>query len=107
MESIEKYKVDTDLKGKQLSIINHYGIGKQLDQLVEECSELIQAICKYKRFDILQSDILCTAGIVAEMADVLNLIEQIQLKDPFIKEGGSKVKEYKVDRELDRISKKV
>ena len=28
-------------------IANHYGLEKQLDQTVEECSELIQAIMKW------------------------------------------------------------
>ena len=32
-------------------IANHYGLEKQLDQTVEECSELIQAIMKWKRGD--------------------------------------------------------
>lgn len=104
---LEKDEHENILKGKQSKIINHYGLDHQYDRLIEECSELIKAICKYKRFDTLQSDILCTADIVAEMADVLNLIEQIQLKDPFVSKGVSKVKDFKVDRELDRISKKI
>lgn len=30
-------------------IAEHYGLSAQLDQTVEECAELIQAINKYKR----------------------------------------------------------
>lgn len=101
METQEKYL--TEIENKQLKIINHYGIDHQYDRLIEECSELIQAICKYKRFDILQSDIDTTAKIMEEMADVLNVIEQIKLKDPFIKTGVNRVKEYKINRETGRI----
>lgn len=102
METQEKYL--TEVQNKQLEIINHYGLDHQYERLIEECSELIQAICKYKRFDMLQSDILTTAKIVEEMADVLNIIEQIELKDPFIKIGVNKLKEYKVNREMGRIN---
>lgn len=99
----------TELEQKQLQIINHYGIDKQYDQLIEECSELIQAICKYKRDDLLQSDnnIVTTANIIEEMADIENLIEQIKLKDKFIGVGVVKVKEHKVNRELERIKNRL
>lgn len=29
--------------------ITTYGEDKQIDMMIEECSELIQALCKYKR----------------------------------------------------------
>lgn len=38
------------------------------------------------------------------LADVENLIEQLELSSEFIDEGVSRVKEYKVNREIDRIS---
>ena len=93
----------TDIEIKQLEIIDHYGIDKQYDQLIEECSELIKAICKYKRDDILQSDIIPTANIIEEIADVENLIEQLKLKDKLIAAGVVSIKEHKVNREIDRI----
>jgi hypothetical protein len=43
--------------------------------------------------------------IIQELADVKNLIEQLELSSEIIDEGVSKVKEYKINREIDRISK--
>lgn len=100
-ESQENYL--TDLQEKQLQVINHYGIDKQYDQLIEECSELIQAICKYKRYQTDESK----AKISSEIADVENLIEQIKMKDDFIEIGVRKFKEYKVHRELERINNRL
>lgn len=98
----------TEIQIKQLKIINHYGVDRQYNQLIEECSELIQAICKYKRDDLLQSDndIVTTANIIEEIADVENLIEQLKFKDGFIKTGAERIKEYKVNREIDRINRR-
>lgn len=94
MSGIEEVYL-TGIQIKQLSIIDHYGLEHQLRKLAEECAELIQAILKDK--DPFRADIVC------EMADVVNLIEQIQLKDELINEGVESIKLYKVNRELDRI----
>lgn len=91
----------TDLQEKQLQIIEYYGIDKQYEQLIEECSELIQAICKFKRYDNDE----CQIQVIKEIADVENLIEQFKLKDDFVKSGVATVKEYKVNREIERIEK--
>lgn len=91
-------KCMTEIQEKQLSVIEHYGVDNQLDQLIEESAELILAIRKYKR-SVLRDPV----GLINELADVLNLIEQIRLKDEFIDNGVSSVKEYKVNREIDRI----
>ena len=85
------------IKEKQLKIINHYGLEHQLKKLAEECAELIQAILK--DVDPFRADIVC------EMADVVNIINQIRLKDDLIDAGIEKIVEYKVDRELERIKK--
>lgn len=53
-------------------IANHYGLEKQLDQTVEECSELIQAISKAKRGK-LDAD-----NMAEEIADVLIGIEWLK-----------------------------
>lgn len=98
MENQETYL--TKLESKQLKIIKHYGLDNQLDQLVEESAELILSIRKYKR-----STLKDPVGIINELSDVLNLIEQIKLSDEYLEVGINKIKEYKVNRELDRISK--
>lgn len=92
---------------KQLYIINHYGMDKQLDQLIEECSELIQAICKWKRYGWTDTSIDYLDQLIEEIADVLNIIDQLQLNDSFIGAGIENVKACKVNRQLDRISQEL
>lgn len=84
------------MKDKQLFIIKYHGTEHQLKKLAEECAELIQAILKNE--DPFQ------VRIIDEMADVLNLIEQIQLQAEFIREGVNVIKEHKVNREIKRIN---
>ena len=92
-------------KEKQLEIINHYGMEKQLDQLLEESGELIVAIAKNKRYSRPGSSLVHYENLVEEMADVKNLIEQIELKNPYIKDGIEVMTKHKTDRELERINK--
>lgn len=92
-----------DIQTKQLQIINYYGFENQLNQLVEECGELIVAIAKLKRYGFTEDSIGIAYTLVEELADVKNLIEQLELKNKTVVEGISRMKEYKVDRELDRI----
>lgn len=101
METQELYL--TEIKTKQLQIIKHYGFENQLNQLTEECGELIVAIAKLKRYGFTEDSIGVAYSLVGELADVKNLIEQLELKSKIVAEGIEKTKEYKVDRELDRI----
>ena len=87
------------LEDKQREIIRHYGEENQLNKLIEECSELIQAICKYKD----NTSIFNLDNMVEEMADVTNIIEQVKLTDDFYKHELDKWKTEKVDRQLLRI----
>ena len=60
-------------KEKCRLIVEHYGVEGQRDILIEECAELIQAVCKIKRdgggvsFNFLE-----------ELADVSIMIEQMK-----------------------------
>lgn len=87
-----------NLQTKQFSIINFYGIDKQLDQLIEECAELIIAIRKYKRHAFVGEN-----NLIAELGDVENLIQQIKIKKIRFAEGIDRNINYKVDREIERI----
>jgi hypothetical protein len=53
-----------------LRAIEKYGTHKQLDRLIEDCSELIQAICRYKHYGM--SD-----GVRDKLADVSIMIDQL------------------------------
>lgn len=94
-----------ELKNKQLKIINHYGIDNQIDILLEESAELVQAICKWKRYYKSEGSIDSLNLLIEEIADVKNIIEQLELSNESIEEGIERNIEYKVNRELDRIER--
>lgn len=55
-------------------IADYYGPSNQMDQTIEECAELIQAINKYKR----NTDVSTKENILEEMADVEIMLEQMK-----------------------------
>ena len=79
-------------------ISDHYGLEAQLEQTVEECSELIKAIQKYKRYPNEES----LKDVLEEIADTEIMTSQIKLLT-----GGNatvcEFKEYKINRQIDRI----
>jgi NTP pyrophosphatase (non-canonical NTP hydrolase) len=59
-----------------------YGIESQLDMLVEECSELIQAVCKLKRTKIERGVEFGTIELIDlwnEQADVYIMMKQMEI----------------------------
>jgi len=78
-------------------IIEYYGVNAQLEQLVEECSELILAIQKYKRNGMKN-----TSDIVEEMGDTAIIIEQLK-KGIYCENRIIKSIDYKLNRQLERI----
>ena len=76
----------------QQQIIEHYGYENQLKKLVEELRELEQAVI-YEHPD---------EHIKEEIADVLNLIEQITHYKHW-EADIYKVKYFKIQRQLERI----
>lgn len=55
------------------SAIELWGSGFQLDMVVEECAELIQAACKVKR----RRDPIHAQAVIEEAADVTVMLEQL------------------------------
>lgn len=51
--------------------IEHFGKEPQIDMMIEECSELIQALCKHKRG--------LPSNVEEELADVNIMLEQMRL----------------------------
>lgn len=82
------------------SICKHYGIESQRRQLVEECAELIQAITKLERYN---EDIKELNNLFSEIADVEIMLEQI--KDYYSNWSTERLIDYKLNRQLDRITK--
>lgn len=102
METPGEYEIvdERTIGDKQLEIYNHYGFVHQLKKLREECLELALAIeHKDKPFN---NDF---RNLIEELGDVKNLIQQIELGNPYIHEGVTRFIDYKSNRELDRISK--
>ena len=101
METEGKYS--TEIQKKQEKIITFYGVHKQLSQLVEECAELIVAIQKQQRYDSSTISDTISGSVIEEMADVKNLIEQLELYRHHVARDVKTIKENKIDRELERI----
>lgn len=78
-------------------IIDTYGADKQQDVAIEECSELIKAICKYKRtLDHVEN-------IVDEIADVEIMLNQLKIIFECTGEVEDRI-EFKINRQLERIA---
>ena len=77
----------------QQRIIRHYGYDNQLGKLVEELRELEQVIL-YEASNI--------EHLKEEIADVLNLIEQIVNYQGW-NDDVEEIKEYKIRRQIGRI----
>ena len=78
---------------KLIRIIDEYGSDKQQDIAIEECSELIKAICKYKRTldhveDNLKSSLIAVVklktGLNIKSTDSLNGLKRIFLDEMFV-----------------------
>lgn len=77
--------------------IETYGFPTQAAMVVEECSELINAICKFRRGRVGDDD------IITEIADVMIMCEQLSYY--FGKEKVELEKERKLERLKERLSK--
>ncbi len=102
--------MDAVQREKARAILKHYGEKPQRRQLVEECSELIQAVCKYDRELNAEKYNAEKVGnlereIAGEIADVLIMIEQLKIA-MFCGDGVGMIDsyiEYKLNRQLERI----
>jgi len=76
-------------------IFLHFGIENQKKKLIEECSELITAICKNDE-----------DNIVEEMADAELVISEFKAFYPEIEKSIEKTKQIKTNRTIERIKEK-
>ena len=82
--------------GEQIKIFKHYGYEHQLLKLVEEMRELEAVII---------NDPDNIEHIQEEMADVLNLIDQFMYCCPQWAMNVYKIKDFKVQRQIERMEK--
>ena len=79
-------------------VVTRYGERYQREMAIEECSELIKALCKYDRY-YADEDVdkrILRLNIIEEMADVSIMIDQLKLmfdhNDDFEQTKESKLK---------------
>lgn len=80
-------------------ILEKWGFDSQLVMAVEEMSEIIKEICKFKRHEMLNQDNTKTIeNIKEEIADSLNMLEQ--LEHIFGEEEIEKIRKQKFERTM-------
>lgn len=102
-ELAEIFKVDLRI----VQIADRYGYGPQSRQCMEECAELIQAICKHNRA-ILSDEVDLSAfrnhtHICEEMADVHIMLDQMQ----YLLAISDEEMNLEIDRKLTRQMKRM
>ena len=80
--------------------IQYHGIEQETTIAMEECSELIQAISKCKRYGCMDN---YRDNLIEEIADVLFVIDELKLIYNISDEAISEIKQYKIDRQTYRI----
>ena len=105
---VERTCMSENFDKKKLQMIaDHYGFRKQSMMMIEECSELQKAICKWhrNRGDSLRSESSdCTErrDIIDELADVIIMAKQITYLLSAEDEVSEQI-EFKLDRQLWRM----
>lgn len=94
------------MKDKLLKIIQHYGINKQLKYIHSEYFELDEAILTSEKSNEWTPSIVenWQKHIAEEIADVMVMLKQFQYYYGITDEQIEKIMNYKIDRQLDRIS---
>ena len=75
--------------------IQYHGIEQETTIAMEECSELIQAISKCKRYGCVDK---YRDNLIEEIADVLIIINELQLIYDISNNDIENIKKYKIDR---------
>lgn len=96
-----------NLTALNLKSAEYYGYDKQSQLLVEECSELIQAVCKYNRYKNTNKKIKYLENLVEEITDVEIMLEQIKAMLNISEEHTRAWKAIKVKRTQERIAKEI
>ena len=84
--------------------IQYHGIEQETTIAMEECSELIQAISKCKRYGCVDKH---RNNLIEEIADVLFVIDELKIIYDISDEAISEIKQYKINRQDYRIENKL
>ena len=82
--------------------LDAWGYDAQSNVCIEEMSELTKALCKYSRFGKENAPQEIKDNVVEEIADVLNMAEQ--LAQYFGTEKVTKVRQQKIARTLNKLN---
>lgn len=82
--------------------LDEWGYDAQSNVCIEEMSELTKALCKYARFGKENAPQEVKENVVEEIADVLNMVEQMQYY--FGKEEVTKIRQQKMARTLNKLN---
>lgn len=85
------------------TFLDAWGYEAQSTMCIEEMGELIKALCKYKRHGYEESTKEIKDNILEEIADVLNVVEQMSFY--FGKDKIKEIREQKLKRALSKIKK--
>ncbi len=107
----KNYLPDRIKKQKFEFIADHYGFKNQSVMMIEECSELQKAICKWhmERGDSLRSessDCKERTAIIDEFADVIIMEKQLSYLLSAEDEVSEQI-EFKLDRQLRRMEEEL
>lgn len=97
------------MKDKLLQIVEHYGIQHQAKKLIEEASELLEAIVEYETCMTAEYDIPLTEivkrkeHIKEEYADINVVLSQIGLFYEILSSEVLEIGEQKVNRQIGRM----
>ena len=95
---------------KNISIVNHYGVKKQMPIWIEELSELTKVICKWlRKYDQLEGDISESLlnDMKEEITDVTICIDQLRYILNFTEDELMQEYKFKVERQLKRIEEEL
>lgn len=85
------------------TIVETYGPDKQEDMAIEECSELIKAILKFRRSNAKDSDL--RDAVIDEIADVQIMLTQLGIIFNCVEEVNERI-DFKIDRQMGRITER-
>lgn len=85
------------------TIVETYGSDKQEDMAIEEYSELIKAILKFRRSNAKDSDL--RDAVIDEIADVQIMLTQLGIIFNCVEEVNERI-DFKIDRQMGRIKER-
>ena len=80
--------------------IKYHGLEQETTIAMEECSELIQAISKCKRYGCINK---YRENLIEEMTDVLIMIDELKMIYQISDVDISDIRQYKMNRQSYRI----